>query len=406
MENLNDILNDLTGKDELKASKAASYLIENSDIELFNMLVQKTDFLFDFVRSNVYSRLENAVNNDNFMNILKFFEVYSQYYDDFFASVLSKHANENLTDIIFELLEKGTVSQKTYAAKYFFYIPDTVALEALSKLAFSDDDALSFNSAEALGQMQDEVSFDIALSYLKSDDEFDKLKAVKFFNAYGRDFPFNDIFTAMKNSKMPENIAGQIPYMQSLIELFNIDNYKYDTLLALDFIISGLGEILPLSDIFQFELFEFLQILIKINNSENIYCGIIASILLKSLSKFKLFTENQEYIFDEDKDTKYEIGSILKLLKGQNADFWNLQKHFIINALDTNYLSVISVIMEFSIKEAVPKLKDILTKEDNEIILCETLSALKSLNALETSDIQNIQNKIKNPNIKAIIDSL
>ena len=141
MENLNNILNDLTGKDELKASKAASYLIENSDVELFNLLVQKTDYLFDFVRANVYSRLENAVNNDNFMNILKLFDVYSQFYDDFFASVLSKHANENLTDIIFELLEKGTVSQKTYAAKYFFYIPDTVALEALSKLAFSDDDA-------------------------------------------------------------------------------------------------------------------------------------------------------------------------------------------------------------------------------------------------------------------------
>ena len=112
-----------------------------------------------------------------------------------------------------ELLEKGTTAQKTYAAKYFSYIPDTVAIDLLSKYAFNDDENLSYNCAEALGQMYDETSFKIALGSLATDDDFDKLKAIKFFVAYGKNYPLKEIFNAMKSSKMPENIAGQIPYM-------------------------------------------------------------------------------------------------------------------------------------------------------------------------------------------------
>ena len=407
MNDLELYLKDLTSKDKNKAQEAASYLVNSGDIELFKMLVDKSDFLFDFIRNNISKYIELAVSNENYWNLLKFFDIYSVYYDDLFASILSKHANQNLTEEIFKMLERGTESQKMYAAKYFSYIPDTVALELLSKYAFSDNELLSYNSAEALGQMQDDISFDIALNTLASDDDFEKLKAVKFFNAYGRNYPLNAIFKAMKTSKMPENIAGQIPYMDSLLNLLSSE-YMCDTLLVIDNILSGFGEILPLSDIFQFELFEVLEFLINNNKSENVNSSKIAEILLSAYSKFSMFCENQEYIFDEDKDTKYEISSVLKLLQFQGDDFWKQQKSFVLNELKKSkdsIHSVLPVIIEYNLKEAIPDLIQLLNSND-EIILCEVLTALNALNAVDGIDFDKIISEIKNPNIKAIIENI
>lgn len=407
MENTELYLKNLTGKDEQKAQEAACFMVDNINIDLFKALVDKTDFLFDFVRNNVAKRITKAVNKDNCLNIIKFFDVYSSYYDDLFASILAKHANEDLTDEIFELLDKGNNSQKAYAAKYFSFIPDTVAIELLSKYAFSDDEALSYNAAEALGQMNDDISFGIALSNLNSDDDFEQLKAVKFFVAYGRDYPFKEIFEALKKSKMPENIAGQIPYTISVCELLN-SNQIENALLVLDNIFSGLGEILPLSDIFQFELFEAVEFLMKKNSQENDFSGKIAEILLKALAKFKLFTENPEYIFDEDKDTKYEISSIYKLMQSFGGDFWRKQKHFILAELessDDRVIEALSIVVEFNLTEAADSIKKLLERE-SEIVVCEALSTLKQIGCLDGIDINAVSSKIKNDNIKAVIENL
>ncbi len=407
MNNLENLVKNLTGKNEAEAQKAADYLMNNADINMFSVLVQKTDYLFDFVKNNVIKRIDNAVNKHNYKNIIKFFDVYSPFYDDVFCNILAKHANQDLTDEIFIMLENGTISQKTYAAKYFYYIPDTVALEILSKYAFSDDENLSYNSAQALGQMQDEVSYDIALSLLESSDDFDKLKAVKFFTAYSNDFPLKDIFKAMNSSKMPENIAGQIPYSESLLRLLSSE-FKLDTLKTIDYILSGLGEILSLSDIFQFELFDVFEQLIDENYSDNEFSGKISQILLSAKLKFKEFSENQEYIFDEDKETKNEIFDISKLLESQSDEFWNAQKKYVITELDkTNdrILSAISVIKDFNIYNSVSALKSLLNC-DNEIIVCEAVNALCCLNAKNEINFDEILLKIKNENIKAIIQNL
>ena len=407
MKNLDLLLKDLTSKDEKKAIEVARYMIDNSDVELYKLLVEKSDFLFEFIRNNVCKRIEKVISKDNYVNVLNFFDIYSQYYDDLFASILSKHATQNLTDDIFELLETGSISQKTYAAKYFSYIPDTVALEPLSKYAFSEDENLAFNSAEALGQMQDDISFDIALSNLTSDDDFEVLKSVKFFVAYGKNYPLKEIFSALEKSKMPENIAGQIPYMESLLVLLN-SAFKEQTLKTIDNLLNGLGEILPLSEIFQFELYEILENLIKTNSVENQNSSLIAEILLTALSKFSMFCENQEYIFDEDKDTKQEIVAVKDLLVSQNEDFWNIQKQFVVSELnqdDARKMTVLPIISEFSLMEAVPKLEKLVNSE-NEALVCEVLTTLKSLKALNNIDIQSIIDKMQNPNIKAVIENI
>lgn len=400
-------LKNLTGKDEGKAIEAASYLIESSDTELFKMLIEKSDFLFDFVRSNVCKRIKKVVNKSNFRNLICFFDEYSSYYDDLFASILASYADEDLTDEMYEILENGTSSQKTYCAKYFSYIPDTISVDLLMRCSLSDDEALAYNSAEALGCMDDKASYNNALKLLSSDDDFEKLKAVKFFVAYGKNHPLDEILDALKKSKMPENIAGQIPYIVSLSELIKTDK-KIDLLIVIDNILSGIGEILPLSEIFQFELYDILNYLIEENKQKNEFSSKISAVLLNAYSKFKLFSENQEYIFDEDKDTKSEVVSIWELLSSQSDLFWNNQKEFILGELystDERVLSVLPIISELQIKNVIQDVKR-LVDSDNEIIVCEALSCLKNLNLLDDIDIKTIASRIKNENIKVFIENI
>ena len=111
-----------------------------------------------------------------------------------------------------------------------------------------------------------------------------------------------------------------------------------------------------------------------------------------------MFCENQEYIFDEDKNTKQEIEAIWKLLKTQNEEFWTLQKHFVVSELNEEkdrILSVLPVIAEFNIKESIDIIKKLLEINEDEVVICEALSTLKTMQILELSDIQKVENKIK-----------
>ena len=125
------IIEYLCAKDEQAANAAAKEFIKNCNTEEFKTLCEKMECLFDFVRENVYKRLKSAINENNYKNIINLFQIYSPYFDDFFPSVLAKYANENLTDEILELLNKGDDAKKTYCAGYFSKIPDTVAKQDL-----------------------------------------------------------------------------------------------------------------------------------------------------------------------------------------------------------------------------------------------------------------------------------
>ena len=62
-------------------------------------------------------------------------------------------------------------------------------------------------------------------------------------------------------------------------------------------ILSGLGEIIPISSIFTFNLYEiFEKLIFSEPNSKN------AVLLLYAKNKFNQLTENDEYLFDEDKN--------------------------------------------------------------------------------------------------------
>ncbi len=406
--NNEQLVKDLTAKDEQKALCAAQEIINKTNTEAFKLLTDKSEFLFDFVKNNVCKRLNKAINQNNYRNLFAFLKIYCPDFEDVIIGSLAKFANEEMTDEMLELLEQGSDEEKAYAAKYFSYIPDTIAIDDLIQYAFEDNEALAFNAAKALGAMNADVAYQKAIELLNSDDEFTVLKAVKFLVAYENKNAVEPILKAMEHSSMSENIAGEIPYIQSIMELLTTYDDKSLVLLCVDNILSGLGEILPLNQIFCFELFEVLSFLIEYNIKNK--DSQAAAVLLKALSKFEMLNENEEYTFDEDKNTKQEINEIYNLLKNQQEYFWNAQKNLVKNELNPslpNYRtsSALRVIAEYNLTQAADEVKSLLNSE-NEILLCEAVIALKNLSMLDGINKDEIIGKVKDENKKALIQSL
>ena len=385
-------LKKLTGKNKNDYEAVAKHLVDDCDVELFKELVDNDDFLFDFVKNNVAQRLENAVNQNNYQNLVEFLKYYSQSYEDVIIDSLVKYADEDLTDLMLDKFENGCDNEKTYAAKYFAKIQDPLAYEFLRLNSYSDNEFLAQNCAMTLGAWHDEKSFDEAIEKLQNTDDFEKLSAVKFLTAYGDKKAVPKLFEAMKTSTMAENIAGEIPYLVSLYELIKTD-YE-NALLAIIYITNALGEILPLSVVFDFEFFEVFEELI--NNHDD---SKVAITLLNARDKFDILTENDEYLYDEDKNTKNEIFDIKKLLN--SAKKKDLEKYindelredspFVFTALDF-------ATDELAIRE--------LLKSNNQTLILKTAEVLKSLGNFDETARTVALLKVTDINIKAIIRAL
>lgn len=388
---MSDKLKKLTGKNPKDFEPVAFCTINNADVELFKELVESDDFLFDFVKQNVVNRLSKVCNENNYLNLLPFLKYYSPSYEDFIISTLVKFADEDLTDNMLAIFEDGTEDEKTYCAKFFEYVQDPLAVDFLKEFAYSENSALSSNCASTLAAFKDLESKNIALEKLNSDDEFEKLDGVRFLVSYGDKSVSDNIIEEMKKSSMSENIAGELLYLVDLFELYKTN--KTDALFVLNSVINGLGEILSLSQIFDFRLYEFFEKLInEPMNSE------IATVLANAKDKFETLTENNEYLFDETKDVKQEVSEIKNLLQTINID-----KNLIDKELKEYSLFVFTAI---DLTNSTDKLRELLNNTSNQTLILKTIEVLKNRNNLTLQD-KDIALKIaKDENIKSIIAAL
>ncbi len=386
------MLKKLTGKNPRDYEYAARYIMDNADEKLFAELVEKDSFLFDFVKQNVAERLLKAVDDTNWQSVISFLKYYSPSYEEFIVSTLAKYADEDLTDKMLELFATGTYDEKAYAAKFFSYIQDPLAIDLLKQNCYTDNEFLNTNCAMTLSALNEESSYAFALEKLNSKDDFDKLSAVKFLTAYGKKEALPHIINAMKFSALAENIAGEIPYLDSIFNILD-DNFE-NGLLVLNYIINGLGEILSLPQVFDFELFEvFEYIETKFEDSR------AALVLLNAREKFETLTENDEYLFDEDKNTKNEIYDIKKLLANTDKKVLLAKinnelredSQFVFTALD--FATDLSAIRE-------------LLKCNNQTVILKTAEVLKSLNNLDDTAKTVALLKVTDENIKNIIRAL
>ena len=74
------------------------------------------------------------------------------------------------------MMKKHTVQNSSH------YIQDPLAIDLLKSNAYSENSALSSNCASTLAAMGDVETYNKALSKLNSNDDFEKLDAVKFFS--------------------------------------------------------------------------------------------------------------------------------------------------------------------------------------------------------------------------------
>lgn len=389
---MTETLKKLTGKNKNDYEAVAKHLVDDCDVELFRELVDNDDFLFDFVKNNVAQRLENAVNQNNYQNLVEFLKYYSQSYEDVIIDSLVKYADEDLTDLMLDKFENGCDNEKTYAAKYFAKIQDPLAYEFLRLNSYSDNEFLAQNCAMTLGAWHDEKSFDEAIEKLQNTDDFEKLSAVKFLTAYGDKKAVPKLFEAMKTSTMAENIAGEIPYLVPLYELIKTD-YE-NALLAIIYITNALGEILPLSVVFDFEFFEVFEELI--NNHDD---SKVAITLLNARDKFDTLTENDEYLYDEDKNTKNEIFDIKKLLNSVKKK--DLEKYINDELRDDS--PFVFTALDFATDELA--IRELL-KSNNQTLILKTAEVLKSLGNFDETARTVALLKVTDINIKAIIRAL
>ncbi len=386
---MSDKLKKLTGKNPKDFEPVAYSVINNSDCELFSELVSQDDFLFDFVKQNVANRLAKVCNESNYLNLLNLLKYYSPSYEDFIVSTLAKYADEDLTDKMLEIFENGTEDEKVYCAKFFSYIQDPLAIEFLNKYAYSENLYLSGNCASTLALLGEVESYNKALEMLKSSDDFEVLSAVKFLVAYGNKDAVADILKVMKKSSLAENIAGELLYLIDLFALYEVS--QVEALYVLNLVISALGEILGLSQVFDFQLYDFIEMII---NSKFTPESVV--VLNNACDKFNTLTENDEYLYDETKDTKQEVYDIKNLLN--KIDFYKFK-----SLLDTNIDEdslFVATALDFT--ENMDKVRMLLSSSNQTLVL-KSLEVLKKNNSMTENDRVTAYNSVSNQDLKNVI---
>ncbi|MBD5402163.1 hypothetical protein HDR58_05115 [bacterium] len=386
---MSDKLKKLTGKNPKDFEPIAFSLINDCDVELFSELVEKDDFLFDFVKQNVSDRLSKVCNESNYLNLIPFLKFYSPSYEEFIVSTLVRFADEDLTDKMLELFESGSDNEKAYCAKFFSYIQDPLAIDFLKQNAYSENVSLSTNCASTLAAIGETSSYNEALTKLCSGDDFEKLDAVRFLVSYGNKDAVSNIIEVLKVSPMAENMAGDLLYLSDWFELKN-NNFS-DALFVLNLVINGLGEILGLAQVFDFRLYDIVEALLSSDISSE-----SAVVLLNAKDKFETLTENDEYLFDEQKDVKQEVYDIKALLASMSLD--SLQ-NLADSELSDNSLFVYTAL---DLSSNVQKIRELLSS-NNQTLVLKSLEVLKTRNSLTCEDKTLALNSVTDANIKSVI---
>lgn len=388
-----DLFKAITGKDTALYEEAARILVNKPDVELFKKLVNQDDFLFDFIKNNVSKRIQKACNKNNYLNLMEFLPYYSSSYDTAIAEILYQYGGEDLIPIMKEIFITGENEKKAYAAKFLSFVPEENIKEIVPQIrieANSDYEPLSVNSIEILSILKDDVSKNEAIKKLDSQDEFEQYNAVKFLVTYGAKDGLKKIIEIMKKSSLSENISAEIPYLIPIEELLG-ENFD-DGILVLCNIINAIPEIIPLNFVLEYNLFEIF---------ENLYCNNLTSssalLLRLAKEKFDYITENEEYLFDCDKNTKEEVFCIKKLLDGVNINKLNsLLYEELFEDSDFVFFAV-----DFT--ESIEELETLLDSKNQTLVL-KVLTILKDKHALQDSHKQIALNSITSSSIREIVE--
>jgi AraC-like DNA-binding protein len=178
-------------------------------------------------------------------------------------------------------------------------------------VANSEDEYISNNAIEVLSVNDDKVSKEEAIEQLKSNDEFEQYKAVKFLVTFGAKDCLQNIVNVMKKSSLSENIAAEIPFLVDLETLLEKDFEL--AVLVLCNIVNAIPEIIQPAAAIDYNLLEIF---------ENLYYNNLTSssalLLRMAKEQFATLEENEEYLTQDDKQfLKKLILSVTKMMNHQ-----------------------------------------------------------------------------------------
>lgn len=390
-----DLFKALTGKNPAEYEQAASILVGNTDVELFKKLVQQDEFLFDFIKNNVAKRIRHACNKINYKNLFEFLNYYSPSYDSVITEAIFTLGNGSHTKEMKDMFFNGSDAQKNYAVKYFSLLSKDELEDIIPYLRESaklEDEYLAVNSIEVLSKNNDELSKAEAVKQLDSEDEFEQYNAIKFLVSYGAKEVLPKILNVMKKSSLSENIASEVLYLKDIGALIE-ENFE-DAVLVLCNIINAIPEIISPSVAAEqnfIEIFEYLYYE-KLTSSS-------ALLLRMAKEKFTSFEENEEYLFDCDKNTKDEIANINKFLKEINVNKLSSLLY------DELYEESDFVFFAVDYVNDVEELETLLDSSNQTLIL-KVLTRLKEKQVLKPTHKETALCHITSDNIKQIIEVL
>lgn len=388
-----DLIKKLTGKNPSEYEPVAKSLVDNSDTGLFEKLVKQDDFLFDFIKDNVAKRIQRVCNSSNYKNILPFLKYYSPSYDTMFGEVLNSFGGNVIYPVMKDLFLNGTNEEKAYAAKYMsFYGNFEELLPKIREYVVSEYEPLVINSIELLSILNDEVSKNEALMKLKSDDEFEQYEGVKFLVTYGAKDTVSQIIDVMKKSGLSESIASEIPYLIPLEDLLDSD---YDNgILVLCNIINAMPDIIPLSAITDYDLCNIFE---KLVNTKLTSASAILLAIAKT--KFSELADNEEYLFDLDKNTKDCIKNLNDLFK--RLSLQKLKSFF----YDELYEESDFVFFAVDYVDDIEELETLLDSKNQTLVL-KVLTLLKEKGALKDEHKQTALKADLSEDIKLVVNCL
>lgn len=408
----NKLTSDLLKKDKNISQNAANIIIDTPDLDAWICLVENADYILDFIKKNATQKLFFACNEKNIFNLFEFLNYHSSDLDDFVASTFAEFCNEEIIERMFALLEDGTNQQKAYAAKFFSIVHNSGVTELLFESSKNEYKPLANNCALALGEMNDKASFEYYVELLSSDDEWKVLNAAEFLSLYGNKDVVLPMLRAMSNSTMSEYISSEIASFEKLYDLFVFEDEEIAdlSLECFDNILSGLVHVWPLSVLFDFEVKACLATLLNMVQKEGEFQKKCSQLLLKAKNRLELFNKNDEYKFDEDKNTLAELDDICRFLNSYPEEFWEAQIDNLFDEVDSlnkkRVIAALNLIAELKIDYAE---KYLLTKLDtcDEKILCEIIITISHIGGVSgILNKQEILAKIENPNLKAIAENI
>lgn len=398
MQNENFIKN-ITSKDINLSINTIKNLINSENIEQFQELCQKADFIFPFLKERISNDFIKLICKENLKVVFEFSKIYCCDFEKIIVDSWLKFACEDLTDEILELFEKGTEEQKAYCAKYFYYIQDFTALDCLNKNSKSEFEPLRINCAQTLKKFGDKnVLNEMKDIILNSSDEFEKLNAYSFICAYNGKEEIKFVLDNMYSSTFLANIISNIldfcdlDFLKSFVDEHNLSK-------MLNVIIDEYPEEIALDTVFYWNILDFIKLVYSYKNQYS------QNILLIAKKKFIEFSQNDVYTFDLDKNIKNEIKNIEHYLNSIELSFENLENELENYQDNYKFSAALNVIREYNLKNYSNKIIDLF---NGNLLNCKQMAnsalVLKELNEINSLD-KNIIEQIKDENIKVLIKS-